>query len=418
MSRSVIHHATVAGGMKVAIEPSASAQVASIVWLLPVGSAGDPLGEAGAGEASVLHDVILRGAGDLRSRPFSDALDRLGVQRATSTSAYHISITAVCLGDALEETLGLLAMMVTAPRIEEDSFEASRDLALQSLRSLRDDPHHFVTIKAAERALPAPFNTSGHGSEEGLAALSASRLRQTWTRRSRPTGSLLALAGCVDPVRVITKLERALEHWRGASEEPQVTASSVRGVVAESMPSSQTNMMLIHDAPRDADPASLPHRLGVRLLGGEGMSNRLFTEVREKRGLCYSVGMAYSAGRDRGIMQAYAASTPDRAQLTLSCMRAEIAKMAHGVTGEEFARGLVGFKSALVMNGESTHARAGALAGDLFRLGRGRGLDEKVAEVDRLTLRALNDHLALAFGESALKNETLAVVGPASVVLA
>jgi predicted Zn-dependent peptidase len=412
MTRCKIHEATVAGGMKVAIESNPSAKVASLVWLLPVGYAGDPIGDAGAGEAAVLHDLILRGAGSRDSRAFSEALDRLGVQRATSSSGYHITISAACLVDALDEALPIIASMVTAPRIEAESLVASRELALQSLRSIRDDPQHFAMTKAAEHALPAPFNAHGHGTEGGLASLTVEQLRATWKRRARPKGSMLGIAGGVDPARVLALLERSLDGWVGESVEAQVTSPPLRGTVRENLPASQTSMALVYDAPRDSDTESVVHRLAVRILGGAGMSNRLFTEVREKRGLCYSVGMAYSAGRDRGIMQAFAGSTPERAPETLACMRAEISKMAEGVSVEEFNRGIVGLKSGIVMGGESTHARASAIASDLFRTGRARGLDEIASEVDRLTHKGLNAHASRAFGADVLARETLAVVGP------
>ncbi len=408
-----IEVATVAGGMKVGIEPRAGAQVASIVWLIPAGTAGDPVGDAGAGESTLLHDVILRGAGEYSSHEFSDALDRLGVQRGTSASPYHITISAVCLGGVLEETLRLLSLMVTQPTIDEESLDASRELALQSLRSLQDDPQSFVGLRAAERAIHAPFNLSGHGTEAGLASLTCDRLRATWKRRSRPGGSILAIAGQVDPAMVTERLEALLQGWRGESTEPPVSAAPLRGKVHDKIDSAQTHMALVLDAPRACDKSQMAHSLVVRALGGGGMANRLFTEVREKRGLCYSVGMAYSAGRDRGIMQAYAGSTPERAPETLACMREVIAGMSNGLTQAEFDRGIVGFKSNVVMNGESTHARASAISGDMFRRGRPRTLEEVAAEVDALTLTEVNHQAKEAFAPAVLAAESVAVVGPA-----
>lgn len=134
--------------MKLAIEPIEGATTATIVWTVPVGSAGDPIGDLGAGESNVLSEIILRGAGDRTSREFSDALDRLGVQRATSSSGYAITVSATCMAAQTEETLQLLCDMYLRPRIEADALEASRELALQSLGSLTDDPQHLSASKS------------------------------------------------------------------------------------------------------------------------------------------------------------------------------------------------------------------------------------------------------------------------------
>jgi len=403
---------TVAGGMKLAIEPIEGATTATIVWTVPVGSAGDPTGDLGAGESNVLSEIILRGAGDHTSREFSDALDRLGVQRATSSSGYAITVSATCMAAQTEETLQLLCDMYLRPRIEADALEASRELALQSLGSLTDDPQHFVSIKINEIAIPTPFNQHGYGSVEGLNALTPESLHASWKRRCRPTGSIMGIAGAINPTKIRDLMERLLEGWRGVSVEPKETTSASRGSIYEKQVSSQTHMCLALPSPREADDASLPHRLMVRVLGGGGMSNRLFSEVREKRGLCYSVGMNYGCGRDRGLSTIYAGSTPERASETLACIRTELGRMAQGVTEGEFTRAIIGLKSGIVMGGESTMARAAALAGDIFRRGHVRTLAEVVATVDRLTLQQVNDHAAQALAPQRIDECALAVVGP------
>ena len=94
-------------------------------------------------------------------------------------------------------------------------------------------------------------------------------------------------------------------------------------------------------------------------------------------------------------------------------MREVIVGMAQGLTQAEFDRGIVGFKSNVVMNGESTHARASAITGDMFRRGRPRTLEEVASEVDALTLEEVNLQAKEAFAPEVLAAQTLAVVGPA-----
>ena len=403
----------VAGGMKLAVEPIEAAANATIVWTVPVGSAGDPIGDLGSGESNVLSEVILRGAGDRSSREFSDALDLLGVQRATSSSPYVITISATCLVAETIKTMELLRDLVLHPTIDQESLDASRELALQSLGSLTDDPQHYASIKIAEISLPSPFGGHGYGTEAGLNALTTESLRATWNRRCRPGGSIMGVAGGIQPSMIRELMERLLEGWTGTSIEPIVSAPPRIGSLHEKQPSAQSHVCLSLPAPKESDAASLPTKFVVRVLGGGGMSNRLFSEVREKRGLCYSVGMSYACGRDRGLMTVYAGSTPERAAETLDCIRRELARMVRGVTAEEFSRAVIGIKSGVVMAGESTMARASAIAGDLFRLGRVRTLAEIVASIDRMTIAQVNDQAADALAPERIADAALVVVGPA-----
>lgn len=405
---------TLSCGMRVALERSATVRSVGIAWMIPVGSAGDPEGPAGEGESTLLSELITRGAGDLDSRGFSEALDRIGAQRSCGTTAYHTLATVTVLGSRVEPALDLMCTMVRAPRFDADALEPARSLALQSLASLADDPAHLVMLKLAGIALPPPFNRTGFGHAEGLKSLTLEGLRAAWTRRCVPAGAILGIAGAIEPQRIIDQLERRLAGWGGAFTEPSPTAPPARGTVHVLQQSAQTHLGLAIDAPSDCDPRSLVHRLAVRIIGG-GMSSRLFTEVREKRGLCYSVGMSYAAGRDRGISQVYAGSTPERAPRTLECIRTEIARAASGVSAEEFAGAIVGLKSRLVMQGESASARASSIAGDIFRIGRPRSLVEVAAEADRISLDSLNAHMAEAFAGDRLGQASLAVVGPSAL---
>src|SRR5262249_18457592 len=101
----------------------------------------------------------------------------------------------------------------------------------------------------------------------------------------------------------------------------------------------------------------------VNVLSG-GMSSRLFTEVREKRGLCYSVGASYGTFKDRASIFCYAGTTNERAQETLDVTLQELQRLQKGIEEEEIARVQAGLKSSLIMQQESTSSRARAMASD------------------------------------------------------
>jgi predicted Zn-dependent peptidase len=127
---------------------------------------------------------------------------------------------------------------------------------------------------------------------------------------------------------------------------------------------------------------------------GRGMSSRLFTEVRERRALCYSVGATCHTFRDRGAVLCYAATSTDRAQETFDVTLGELVRLADGIAEQELDRLKAQIKYALIMQQESSGARSSSIARDWYHLARVRTLDEIGRLVDGLTARSINDYLA------------------------
>jgi predicted Zn-dependent peptidase len=396
---------TLGCGATLLVETIPSAASAAVAWLLPVGSATDP--PDGDGFSAMLSELIFRGAGGLDSREHSDALDRLGIQRDTTVLSHHIKLGAVLVGSRLAEGLPLLVPMARAPALPESALPAVRSLCLQSLEALDDDPQHLVMLRLRERHRAAPFNRHGYGSREVLERCTIRQLRDAWAQRCVPGGSILAFAGAADARAVAADLDRLLAGWSGSGAPPVETAPPQRGRVHFTQQTAQVHIGMAWDAPPEADPDSVLERIGVGALSG-GTSARLFTEVRQKRSLCYSVGASYSAGRETGVVSLYAGTTPQKAGETLDVCRQEVLRLREGISAPEFRRAVVGLKSNLVMQGESTSARASAIAADHFRIGRARTLEELAAAIDEVTPDRLNAYLAgRDFGEF-----TIATVGP------
>jgi len=274
--------------------------------------------------------------------------------------------------------------------MDEESVEPARDLALQSLASLADEPQERAALAARQRHRPEPINRSGLGTEATLAAITRDDLASGWRERAVPGGSILALAGAIEPDAIRARVDELLGDWSGCGPELSYELVGERGYGHEVDQSNQVQIFVLHDAPAEGEDDALLERVVSCVLSG-GMSGRLFTEVREKRGLCYAVYATYAGQRDRGAILSYCGTTTQRAQETLDVLIAEHNRLSEGVEQDEFERALVGMKSRLVMQGESTSARARAIAGDQYTLGKPRTLDELAARVDGITLEALND---------------------------
>ncbi|MCB9845707.1 MAG: insulinase family protein [Phycisphaeraceae bacterium] len=399
---------TLANGLKIAMEPMDSVRSASLAWLVPAGAAMEPQEYEGLG--AMWSELLMRGAGGLNSRAQADAFDRLGASRGVSGQTFFLSISSTFLGNRIDDVLPLVAEMVLQPTM--DAIEPARDLALQSLESLVDEPAERTQLEAKRHHRPSPINRSGLGTPESLARIDKKTARSQWERLARPDGAFMGIAGSIDPDRVLARLERIVGDWHGATPMPPHGLRGDRGVHHVPDEGNQVQIVVCHDAPREADADSILERVVLAVLSG-GMAGRLFTEVREKRGLCYDVHASYGPSRDFGTVSAYVGTSPERAQESLDVLLAELERIngASPVTPDEFERAIVGMKSRLVFSGESTGARAAALVSDLFRLERARTLEDWALAVDAVTLDQVNGYLA----RRTLGSLTIQTLGPVAL---
>lgn len=398
MSSSTIWTGTLDCGMPLLIERMSGVESAGLSWLLPAGSATDPADRLGV--APMLAELVFRGAGTLDSRAQADALDRLGLSRGCEVGSRHLRLSAAMQARTVVEALPAIVDIVRRPRFDEASIDPARDLAIQSVESLSDDPHERAVVELRRLHNDPPMNRSHLGTIEGLEAITRDDLVGHWERRVRPRGSILGIAGAIDDARrddIVRTLNKLLAGWSGEAPDVTPTRSTTKGSYEHvDDDKAQVQIVLMHDAPHEADPTCPLERVVGGVLSG-GMSARLFTEVREKRGLCYSVSASYSTDRDTGRVLAYVGTTPERAQQSLDVLWAELERINSqdgAVEADEFERALTGIKSGIVFSGESTGARAGALTTDQFRLGRPRSLAELSATFDKVTLDDLNRYLA------------------------
>ena len=388
---SSIYQETLPNGLRLVAEPHSTAQSLSMTLLVPAGVAHEPDGLQGA--SALLEEMMARGAGGRSAREHCDALDQLGVQRGTNVETQHIRLSATMIAEKIDQALPLLMDMVTAPTMEDAALVPSRDLAIQAIQSLKDEPQQKVMLDLRERFHPAPLGRSPYGNEAGVNAVTPQALRDFWSSTCVPDGAVLSFAGKFDWPKLRDLVTKQLSGWSGTCDEVTPTEGGTGGYNHSHADTQQVHIALAYKAPPEPDANSVLQRAAVAALSG-GMSGRLFTEVREKRGLCYSVYATYAASRERGAVFGYAGTTTPRAQETLDVMVGELVRLSKGIDESEFQRAMVGMKSNLVMQGESTGARASSIATDQFILGKPRTLDELAERVDSVTHEALNHYLA------------------------
>ena len=380
-----------ANGLTLVAESIPGVRSAAMTFLVPAGAASDPIG--GAGAATVLSDWILRGAGTRDSRELTEYLDGLGVQRSASAETVFLRFSAAMLGKNLLNVLPVYADIVRTPHLPDDGFDPARDLALQQLDSIEDEPSHKLSLLLRERHFPFPYGRPSSGKREDLEKLTAANARTDAKSRLTAKGAILSVAGMFDWDELVACVGEAFEAWTAGSFVKLPEEPGKRGTFHVKQETNQSQIGLGFDAIAENQPDSILLQAAMNVLSG-GMGARLFTEIREKQGLCYSVHAGYSSLKHQGAVFGYSGTSPDRAQRTLDSFIVELKKFSAGITQEELDRALIGMKSRVIMQGDSSGARAGSLAHDFYHRGRTRTLSELRALIDSVTLGKVNEFLA------------------------
>jgi predicted Zn-dependent peptidase len=365
-------------------------QSAAMTLLVPAGAATDPVDRSGS--ATILSDLVLRGAGERDSRQLTDYLDSLGLQRSNSVGVHHSRFGCAAVAEKVIEGLSVYSDILRRPHLPKDGFKAARDLALQGLAGLDDDPRQKLLIKLREWHFPSPYGRNSMGRVEDLEKLTLDQCKADYQQRYHAQGAILAIAGNIDFGQVRGVVERHFGTWNGQTVPDYQVLPPPGRFHHEQQKSEQTHIGIAYPSVSETDEHYYTVRMAIEVLSG-GMSGRLFTEVREKRGLCYSVWAGYSSLKGRGSIMGYAGTSNDRAQDTLDCFIAELHRLRNGVTPEELERAKTGVKASTIMQGESTSARAGAIAHDYFMRGRIRPLEEIKAAIDSVTVEKVNEYL-------------------------
>lgn len=392
-------------GLTVLIEKMPDVQSAAMTLLIPSGCVRDLPGKCGT--ASILTEMFPRGAGGYSARDYCSRLDNLGLQRNISVGTSHITFTAATTADRLCESLREFSRMILTPHLSDDDFEPARDLVAQSLTAMEDEPRQRLGKALRQHSFPSPWGNSAEGELSDLPQISIQDIRRHFDGLIRPNEAILGIAGNVDSVEVCRTISMIFDDWSPGELPSVVNGSRPDPFYHMTHDSTQTHIGLSWSSVPYHDARYYEAWAAVSLLSG-GSSSRLFTEVREKRGLCYAISASLNTLKEEGRVFAYAGTTNERAQETLDVMVAEILRLHEGITDDELQRCKARAKSALIMQQESTTARASSMARDHYHLGRVVTLDEVNARIDGLTVKGVRDFAA----EFAPREMVLVTIGP------
>jgi predicted Zn-dependent peptidase len=404
------------GGLRVVTEHVPGVRSAAIGVFVGVGSRDETASLNGA--SHFLEHLLFKGTDTRSAMDISSALDAVGGEFNAYTAREYTCYHARVLDEDLPMVIDVLGDMMTASRIDSTDVEAEREVILDEIAMHDDDPDDVVhNLFAAQAWQGSPLARPIAGSTESIEALTRSQVNRYYRSRYVAPAMTVAVAGNVVHADVVRRVRKAFSRRDfladvDATPLPPRLADRPRstrpGDVRTSRAFEQVNQVLGMRGLTRSDRRR--YALGVlNAAFGGGSSSRLFQEVREHRGLAYSVYSFATSYSDAGMVGVSVGSLPSKSLEVLEVVRTELARVVDsGLTQEELDRGRGQMRGGLVLSLEDTGSRMTRLGEvELFQ-DRLLSLDEVLARLDAVTLDEVNALAADLFS----RPETLAVVGP------
>jgi predicted Zn-dependent peptidase len=371
-----------------------------------------------SGASHFLEHVLFKGTPSRSALDISVALDEVGGEFNAFTAKEYTCFHARVLDEDLPEAVDVLGDMVTSSVVAAEDVEAEREVILDEIAMHDDDPDDVVGNLYAEQAwggtaLGRPIA----GTHETIRTLTRAQIVRYYRSRYTPANMVVAVAGNVDHASVVRLVRKAFsrrDFLADSTARPAPVRRAARprrtspGEVVVSRPFEQVNLVLGVDGLVRTDDRR--YALGVlnAALGG-GTSSRLFQEVRERRGLAYSVYSYASHYADAGTFAVAVGCLPTKVNEVLSVVRDELARLGtDGISVDELRRGKGQLRGGLVLSLEDSGSRMSRIAKAELLYDELPSIDEVLRRIDDVTLDDVN---ALARGLF-VQEQTLAVVGP------
>jgi len=410
ISRSVLP-----GGLRVVTEFLPSVRSVSLGIWVGVGSRDEDVPHAGA--THYLEHLLFKGTGRRTALEISAAMDAVGGEMNAFTAKEYTCYYARVLDSDLPLAVDILSDMITSSLITPKDVDAERDVVLEEIAMNEDDPsdtaHEAFTAKLYG---DTPLGRPILGTTDSIKAITRDQIYEHYRARYGPEHLVVAAAGNLDHdtvVRLVTDafgaaLDRAAEPAPPRLNGDHVTGQAGTGTKLINRGIEQANLVL----GCEGLPRTDGRRFALGVLNaafGGGMSSRLFQEVREKRGLAYSVYSFSAQHADSGVWAVYVGCLPSKADDVLAICREEIAKVVDGgLTDAELTRGKGQVRGSIVLSLEDPPSRMSRLGKSELVYPRLEPVEEVLAAVDAVT----HDDIRAVATEILTRPKALAVVGP------
>ena len=370
-------------GLTVAIDPMPGARSAAIGLYAGVGSRSEAAGKGGL--AHLLEHMVFKGAAGRDARGIAEAIEDVGGSLNAWTARDQTVFHARTLPDDVGLALELIADLVRAPKLDADELEREKQVILSELGECLDAPDDLIHDHLFEAALGnQPLARPVLGREASILALTRDDCLHWLGTEYRPSRLVIAAAGAVDPEAVLSLAERLFGDIEPVEPPTIPTASFVGGIRSDRKAAEQTHLAFaLPGLPSSHDDAPALS-LFSQAVGG-GMSSRLFQELREERGMAYSIYSWTQSFADIGLFAVNLSTDKARAAEAMVLARDCVSRAAEGLTDAELDRARAQVEAGLIMALETAQGRADSMARSIEIFNRIMTLDEMLDEIRQVT---------------------------------
>lgn len=397
-------------GLRVITSQIPHARSVSATFFVRVGSRNEP--DAIQGASHFLEHMLFKGT-EKRPSPkdISEAIEGIGgyfnAEAGKELTVYWDKVADRHWTTAVE----VLADLLRHSRFEAVEIEKERKVIAEELGMLNDSPGDWVHILSDEAMWGAmPLGRDVAGTRESILGITRGQLLDWFGTYYVPSNLVISVAGPIQHEEVVAEVARHLGSWDGSAPEnwPPAGESPVAKVLLKSKRTEQAHFCLA----MPSLPYDHPERYALELLNiilGEGMSSRLFLEIREKHGLAYDVHSYTNEYQDTGSLVVYAGVEPARIDEALRATLAEVGRLTELIPEEELGRAKEFWKGRMLLRLEDTRSIASWLGAQELLLGQIYTVDDVIERVDRVQA---SDLQALAKRLFVPEKLCLAVIGP------
>ncbi len=376
-------------GLTVATDPLPGAESVAVGVYAKVGSRSEP--EHLSGLAHLVEHMVFKGAGGRDTRTLAEAVEDVGGSLNAWTARDQTVFHARSLGRDLPLVTEIIADLLRAPHFDEDHLEREKQVILSELGETIDSPDDLVHDHLYEATFNGqPLGRSVLGSEQSVRAATREDCISWLTREFMPSRLVLAASGKVEPDQLLTLAERLFGDLESKPEPEIAAARFTGGTRNDRRRFEQAHWCLAFDGLSAADPRMPALALFVQALGG-GTSSRLFQEMREERGLAYSVYAWNQAFADVGLVGIGCAAERARAAESVQLARQLLEATASELTQAELDRARAQFEANVLMTLETPQGRADHMARSIEVFGRILAMEELLEQIRAVGLQDARD---------------------------
>ena len=374
-------------GLRLVTERLPALRSAAVGFWVGTGSRDEP--DALAGASHFLEHLLFKGTARRTAVEIAEAVESVGGDMNAFTAQELTSYYVRVPDSSLPLALDILSDIVWSPALRDEDVESERQVILEEIRMRDDTPDDLVHDLFSDAMFPDhPIGRHVIGSPATVNAMTRTEIAGFHARHYHPSNVVVAVAGNIDHDEVAELVERALVGVEG-SRPPRSHHDGTPGprpVAVLERPTEQTHVVLGMRALRRDDPDRFALTVLNQVLGG-GMASRLFQEVREKRGLAYSVFSYRAAFEETGAFAIYAGTSPDRVPELLEVLDGQLGRVVAdgGVTERELEAAKGHLTGSLSLSLESSSSRMHRLGRNELMLNEIPTLDELVEELERVT---------------------------------